>query len=80
MLVGGVYLMMRYLGEVMMVQNELSVKIYGVILIEVVVVKVKLLLDQEGWDDLVLWIVVQLGGCVGLCYNFFFDDWMLDGD
>ena len=42
--------------------------------------KVKLLLDQEGRDDLRLRVAVQPGGCSGLRYELFFDERSLDGD
>ncbi len=43
-------------------------------------VKVKILLESEGRDDLALRIAVQPGGCSGLRYQLFFDDRDLDGD
>lgn len=42
--------------------------------------KVRVLLDQEGRDDLRLRIAVQPGGCSGLQYQLFFDERSLDGD
>jgi iron-sulfur cluster assembly accessory protein len=42
--------------------------------------KVRILLDQEGRDDLRLRIAVQPGGCSGLQYQLFFDERSLDGD
>jgi iron-sulfur cluster assembly accessory protein len=42
--------------------------------------KVKLLLEQEGRDDLQLRVAVQPGGCSGLRYQLFFDERSLDGD
>ncbi len=42
--------------------------------------KVRLLLDQEGRDDLRLRVAVQPGGCSGMQYQLFFDERSLDGD
>src|SRR5205823_7853651 len=42
--------------------------------------KVRMLLDQEGRDDLRLRVAVQPGGCSGLRYQLFFDERSLDGD
>jgi len=42
--------------------------------------KVKILLEQEGRDDLALRVAVQPGGCSGLRYQLFFDERTLDGD
>ena len=42
--------------------------------------KVRLLLDQEGRDDLRLRVAVQPGGCSGMQYQLFFDERALDGD
>jgi iron-sulfur cluster assembly accessory protein len=42
--------------------------------------KVRLLLDQEGRDDLRLRVAVQPGGCSGMQYQLFFDERVLDGD
>ncbi|MBV9594137.1 MAG: iron-sulfur cluster insertion protein ErpA [Actinobacteria bacterium] len=42
--------------------------------------KVRLLLDQEGRDDLRLRVAVQPGGCSGFQYQLFFDERSLDGD
>src|SRR5262249_41533865 len=42
--------------------------------------KVRVLLDQEGRDDLRLRVAVQPGGCSGLQYQLFFDERALDGD
>lgn len=44
------------------------------------VAKIKMLLQQEGRDDLQLRIAVQPGGCSGLRYQLFFDERSLDGD
>ncbi|MGH3530838.1 MAG: HesB/IscA family protein [Mycobacterium sp.] len=64
----------------MTVQDESSVTTHGAILTDAAATKAKLLLDQEGRDDLALRIAVQPGGCAGLRYNLFFDDRSLDGD
>ncbi|HSY15074.1 MAG TPA: iron-sulfur cluster insertion protein ErpA [Jatrophihabitantaceae bacterium] len=42
--------------------------------------KVRLLLEQEGRDDLRLRVSVQPGGCSGFQYQLFFDERSLDGD
>ncbi|SOD74399.1 iron-sulfur cluster assembly accessory protein [Jatrophihabitans sp. GAS493] len=42
--------------------------------------KVRVLLEQEGRDDLRLRVAVQPGGCSGLQYQLFFDERTLDGD
>ncbi|WP_099331929.1 iron-sulfur cluster insertion protein ErpA [Actinomyces minihominis] len=42
--------------------------------------KVKILLEQEGRQDLRLRIAVQPGGCSGLIYQLYFDERLLDGD
>jgi iron-sulfur cluster assembly accessory protein len=42
--------------------------------------KVRVLLDQEGRDDLRLRVAVQPGGCSGMQYQLFFDERSLDGD
>jgi iron-sulfur cluster assembly accessory protein len=42
--------------------------------------KVRVLLEQEGRDDLRLRVAVQPGGCSGLQYQLFFDERSLDGD
>ena len=42
--------------------------------------KVRSLLEQEGRDDLRLWIAVQPGGCSGLIYQLYFDERLLEGD
>ena len=52
----------------------------GVTLTDVAAQKVKVLLEQEGRDDLRLRVAVQPGGCSGLRYQLFFDDRLLDGD
>ncbi len=52
----------------------------GVLLTDQAAQKVKVLLDQEGRDDLQLRISVQPGGCSGLRYQLFFDERNLDGD
>ncbi|MEO8889056.1 MAG: iron-sulfur cluster insertion protein ErpA [Jatrophihabitantaceae bacterium] len=43
-------------------------------------VKVRVLLDSEGRDDLRLRVAVQPGGCSGMQYQLFFDERSLDGD
>jgi iron-sulfur cluster assembly accessory protein len=52
----------------------------GISLTEVAAGKVKVLLEQEGRDDLRLRVAVQPGGCSGLRYQLFFDERQLDGD
>jgi iron-sulfur cluster assembly accessory protein len=52
----------------------------GILLSSTAAVKVKILLESEGRDDLALRIAVQPGGCSGLKYQLFFDDRNLDGD
>ena len=52
----------------------------GVVLTDTAASKVRVLLDQEGRDDLALRVAVQPGGCSGLRYQLFFDDRSLDGD
>ena len=52
----------------------------GVLLTDGAASKVKVLLDQEGRDDLRLRIAVQPGGCSGMRYQLFFDERSLDGD
>jgi iron-sulfur cluster assembly accessory protein len=52
----------------------------GIGLSEAAAMKVKILLDQEGRDDLFLRVAVQPGGCSGLRYQLYFDDRSLDGD
>jgi iron-sulfur cluster assembly accessory protein len=52
----------------------------SVVLTDVAATKVKILLEQEGRDDLRLRIAVQPGGCSGLRYQLFFDERSLDGD
>jgi iron-sulfur cluster assembly accessory protein len=42
--------------------------------------KVRVLLEQEGRDDLRLRVAVQPGGCSGMQYQLFFDERSLDGD
>ncbi|WP_352396735.1 iron-sulfur cluster assembly accessory protein [Kineosporia sp. NBRC 101677] len=42
--------------------------------------KVQSLLQREGRPDLRLRIAVQPGGCVGLQYELYFDERLLDGD
>jgi iron-sulfur cluster assembly accessory protein len=42
--------------------------------------KVRVLIEQEGRDDLRLRVAVQPGGCSGLQYQLFFDERSLDGD
>src|SRR4249919_2507638 len=42
--------------------------------------KVRVLLEQEGRDDLRLRVAVQPGGCSGLVYQLYFDERSLDGD
>jgi iron-sulfur cluster assembly accessory protein len=49
-------------------------------LTETAAIKVRVLLDQEGRDDLRLRVAVQPGGCSGLQYQLFFDERALDGD
>ena len=49
-------------------------------LTEAAATKVRVLLEQEGRDDLRLRIAVQPGGCSGLQYQLFFDERSLDGD
>jgi iron-sulfur cluster assembly accessory protein len=56
------------------------VKSTTVILTDVAAAKVRVLLDQEGRDDLRLRVAVQPGGCSGLRYQLFFDERSLDGD
>ncbi len=56
------------------------VKSSTVILTDVAASKVRVLLDQEGRDDLRLRVAVQPGGCSGLRYQLFFDERSLDGD
>lgn len=53
---------------------------HGVTLTPSAASKAKVLIDQEGRDDLVLRISVEPGGCSGLRYKLFFDDRSLDGD
>ena len=66
----------------MTVQDEsaTATATHGALLTDAAAAKAKALLDQEGRDDLALWIAVQPGGCAGLRYNLFFDDRVLDGD
>lgn len=52
----------------------------SILLTDVAAGKVKMLLEQEGQDDLALRISVQPGGCSGLRYQLFFDDRSMDGD
>ena len=52
----------------------------SVSLTETAAIKVRVLLDQEGRDDLRLRVAVQPGGCSGLQYQLFFDERALDGD
>jgi iron-sulfur cluster assembly accessory protein len=49
-------------------------------LTEAAAAKVRVLLDQEGRDDLRLRVAVQPGGCSGMQYQLFFDERTLDGD
>lgn len=51
-----------------------------VVLTDVAAEKVKVLIEQEGRDDLRLRVAVQPGGCSGLRYQLFFDERSLDGD
>jgi iron-sulfur cluster assembly accessory protein len=52
----------------------------GLSLTDAAAVKVRVLLEQEGRDDLRLRVAVQPGGCSGLQYQLFFDERSLDGD
>jgi iron-sulfur cluster assembly accessory protein len=49
-------------------------------LTDTAVEKVRVLLEQEGRDDLKLRLAVQPGGCSGLRYQLQFDERSLDGD
>jgi len=62
----------------MTVQSETTAQ--GIVLSDEAASKVKVLLDQEGRDDLRLRVAVQPGGCSGLRYQLFFDERELDGD
>ena len=53
---------------------------HGVDLSDVAAAKVRVLLEQEGRDDLRLRVAVQPGGCSGLIYQLYFDERLLDGD
>jgi len=52
----------------------------GILLSKEAAIKVKILLESEGSDDLSLGVAVQPGGCSGLKYQLFFDNRNLDGD
>ena len=60
--------------------TESTVATHGVLLTDVAATKVRILLEQEGRDDLRLRIAVQPGGCSGLIYQLYFDERTLDGD
>lgn len=66
----------------MTVPSESTVKEagHGAILTSSAASKARVLIDQEGRDDLVLRISVEPGGCAGLRYKLYFDDRVLDGD
>src|SRR5688572_21967908 len=66
----------------MTVENitEAPAETHGVELSEAAALKARLLLEQEGRDDMHLRIAVQPGGCAGLRYQLFFDERSLDGD
>ena len=66
----------------MTVENATSVETetHGVELSDAAALKARLLLEQEGRDDMHLRIAVQPGGCAGLRYQLFFDERTLDGD
>ena len=57
-----------------------STETHGVELTDSAASKARLLLEQEGRDDMHLRIAVQPGGCAGLRYQLFFDERTLDGD
>lgn len=52
----------------------------GVTLMAAAVEKVRMLLAQEGRDNLRLRVAVQPGGCSGLRYQLFFDDRLFHDD
>ncbi|MDN5919720.1 MAG: iron-sulfur cluster assembly accessory protein [Pseudonocardia sp.] len=59
---------------------DTTTETHGVELSDAAAVKARVLLEQEGRDDMHLRIAVQPGGCAGLRYQLFFDDRSLDGD
>jgi iron-sulfur cluster assembly accessory protein len=70
----------------MTVENTVTAEVaaetetHAVELTDAAALKARLLLEQEGRDDMHLRIAVQPGGCAGLRYQLFFDDRSLDGD
>ncbi|UNX53426.1 iron-sulfur cluster assembly accessory protein [Georgenia sp. TF02-10] len=63
-----------------MTQTTEQLATHAVELTDAAAQKVRMLLEQEGRDDLRLRVAVQPGGCSGLIYQLYFDERFLDGD